>query len=281
MKPRQPTDLPTPKHVTEMAVQIGRELHPDLTWLRDGLLKIRLRHSGLEDTVVDLHNLYREIEAASTSPEFDLEAMLRTYLQTVPSASKMEIDQISLAAARGRILPLLKPMGFVMETTRRMAGRPDVQPLALPWVEDLVIMPVLDSPQSMAFLRAMDIRRWNVSEAQALQLALRNLERRSERIKLIDSRDADSGARFLIIQTHDGYDASRILLDRQRAFFARKLGEPYLVGVPNRDFLIAMQPALRAKLAPQVFRDYHRQGHPLTPRLLHVAGDGIRYEDAI
>lgn len=61
MKPRQPKEVPSAKRVTEMAVQIGQQVLPELTWLRDGLLKVRVRRSDAEDLVIDLHNLYREV----------------------------------------------------------------------------------------------------------------------------------------------------------------------------------------------------------------------------
>lgn len=64
----------------------------------------------------------------------------------------------------------------------------------------------------------------------------------------------------------------------QRDWFARRLGEPYLVGVPNRDFLIAFQPALRPKFAPLVAHDYRTQSHPITPRLLRIAGEHVAYD---
>lgn len=261
-----------------MAVWIGSELHPQWTWLRSGLLKIRIRKENSEDTVIDLNNLYRQIEMAAALPDFDLQALLRDYLKDIPAASRSELEQLSLAAAQGRIMALLKPIGFVLEATRPFAGRPDYQPIAQAWAEDLYLMPVLDSPRAMAFVRPVDLKRWGLEEEQLVQLALRNLERRSRRLPLIDAKDKATGARSLIMQTLDGYDASRILLARQREFFAEHLGEPYLVGVPNRDFLIALQPALRSQFAAQVYQDYHAYHHAISPRLLRIEGEQIVYD---
>jgi hypothetical protein len=48
----------------------------------------------------------------------------------------------------------------------------------------------------------------------------------------------DGTDRFIGLEARDGFDAVRILLPKLRELAAEKLGEPYLVGIPNRDFLI-------------------------------------------
>jgi uncharacterized protein YtpQ (UPF0354 family) len=82
----------------------------------------------------------------------------------------------------------------------------------------------------------------------------------------------------LIVNSRDGYDASRLLLPAVRDSFATELGDHYLVGIPNRDFLIAFtdrDPEKAAGIIRQVKHDYQRMHHPITPVIYRIAPDRI------
>ena len=62
----------------------------------------------------------------------------------------------------------------------------------------------------------------------------------------------------LVLNSGDGYDATRLVLPQVRDAFAAELGEEYLVGIPNRDFLIAFSqrdPGMAAGIAMKLCRN--------------------------
>ncbi len=78
--------------------------------------------------------------------------------------------------------------------------------------------------------------------------------------------------RLAVMQTHDGYDAARILIPEiRRGLLQAILGRPdgtILVGIPNRDFLIAWpeeaDEAVQAGIREQLQLDAQEQHHALT-----------------
>jgi len=88
----------------------------------------------------------------------------------------------------------------------------------------------------------------------------------------------DGAPRALIVNTQDGYDASRLLLPNVREAFTEELGEQYLVGLPNRDFLIAFSERdeeTAAGIIRQVKHDYQRMHHPITATIYRAGPDRI------
>lgn len=76
---------------------------------------------------------------------------------------------------------------------------------------------------------------------------------------------------ILACETKDGFAATRVLLPDLMATWAERLPGRMVIGIPNRDFLIAFSdrdPQHVATLARQVRRDAKRREHPLTPELL-------------
>jgi hypothetical protein len=55
-------------------------------------------------------------------------------------------------------------------------------------------------------------------------------------------------------------------------------GPEVIVGVPNRDFFVAVSlnhPKLVNHVRDRVAQDYHSMHHPLTQRLLVISADGV------
>jgi uncharacterized protein YtpQ (UPF0354 family) len=76
---------------------------------------------------------------------------------------------------------------------------------------------------------------------------------------------------MVVCETRDGYAATRILLPDLMATWAERIPGRMLIGVPNRDFLIAFSdrnPAHVAAIARQVRRDAAQRDHPLCADLL-------------
>jgi uncharacterized protein YtpQ (UPF0354 family) len=76
---------------------------------------------------------------------------------------------------------------------------------------------------------------------------------------------------MVVCDTHDGYAAIRILLPDLMARWAGRIPGRMLIGIPNRDFLIAFSdrdPGHVAAIAGQVRRDAAERDHPLCADLL-------------
>ncbi|MCO5246344.1 MAG: DUF1444 family protein [Anaerolineae bacterium] len=87
---------------------------------------------------------------------------------------------------------------------------------------------------------------------------------------------------MLVCETNDGYAATRVLLPDLMDDWARRIPGRMLIGIPNRDFLIAFSdrdPQHMAAITSQVRRDARRREHALTPELLVWQAGRIRALD--
>jgi uncharacterized protein YtpQ (UPF0354 family) len=93
---------------------------------------------------------------------------------------------------------------------------------------------------------------------------------------------AGKGA-LLIFNTGDGYDAARIVLPELFREFEARLPGTLVIGVPNRDFLIAFSDANRRvfdQIAAQVATDAQTQAHALTAQLFTFEHEQLVVYDA-
>jgi uncharacterized protein YtpQ (UPF0354 family) len=84
---------------------------------------------------------------------------------------------------------------------------------------------------------------------------------------------------MITCETGDGYAATRILLPELMALWAERIPGRMLIGLPNRDFLIAFSdrnPAHVNAIAKQVRRDAKQRDHPLCAGLLVWQNGKIR-----
>jgi uncharacterized protein YtpQ (UPF0354 family) len=84
---------------------------------------------------------------------------------------------------------------------------------------------------------------------------------------------------MVVCETRDGYAATRVLLPDLMATWAERIPGRMLIGIPNRDFLIAFSdrdPAHVATIARQVRRDAAQRDHPLCADLLLWQNGRIR-----
>lgn len=256
---------------TERALELARTIWPEVAWRRAESLRLIGEQGGVPFSI-GLLNVYQA--AAITDPD-EIDALLTAFLHALPLGAS-GLDTLDLEAVRERIFPMLKP-GASLEAVSASLADPDRRPVYRPWEAGLVIALVLDAPGSVTFLRQCDLARWGTDFDSLLELALENLEAASEGLPLKMSRspDEDSPSAFIVIDSGDGYDATRILLPRQRDFLAEVLGPEYLVGIPNRDFLIAFTFDLARQFAPLIRDDARQRQYPLTGQILLVTPDGV------
>jgi hypothetical protein len=159
----------------------------------------------------------------------------------------------------------------------------------LPGIDEMVTFPfsnevrsaiVLDSEKGYAYVRWSDIERWEKSAVDVQEVSRDNLLKASQAISLMYIAEP---TKFAVIQTSDGYDAARVLLPEIRATLIEQLtGEVtgmVLVGIPNRDFLIAWptdaSPEIHARMRHQLAEDAKQQHHPLAGQAFRITVDAI------
>lgn len=167
------------------------------------------------------------------------------------------------------LLPMLNPTGFLEEVERR-GGLP---PVHQPFVAGLVITYVFDFPHHRTYVNEDMLAKMMTAPESTFDViheyALENLRKRTT------SRDYEThGLRdktMIVCETHDGYAATRVLLPDLMAKWAGRVPGRMLIGIPNRDFLIAFSnrdSSHVAAIAGQMRRDATERDHPLCADLL-------------
>jgi hypothetical protein len=120
-----------------------------------------------------------------------------------------------------------------------------------------------------------DREKWQVSEAELFDQAQQNLERSAREITLHEGRSTD---KLLAIQENDGYDAARILVPSVRKHAAELLGEPFLLGIPHRDFIVmwstANSPEFHRSTRDTLASDFATQPYSISGDVFEVWADG-------
>ncbi len=175
------------------------------------------------------------------------------------------------------LLPMLNRAQWLEQARQREAT-----PLAhRPFVAGLIITYVFDFPDYRAYVNE-DILGQIMAGPETTfdvvhEYALENLRRRttSDVYHTHGLRDKT----MVVCETRDGYAATRVLLPDLMATWAERIPGRMLIGVPNRDFLIAFSdrdPAHVAAITRQVRRDAAKRDHPLCADLLLWKNGRIR-----
>ncbi|MBK8049112.1 MAG: DUF1444 family protein [Anaerolineales bacterium] len=153
-----------------------------------------------------------------------------------------------------------------------------------PYAAGLVITYVLDSPESMAYVNAHLLASIGASALtleEVHTLAIAHLATRTKAQGIEEHGFGD--CRFIAYAAGDGYAATRVLLPDLMASWAQRLAGRMLIGIPNRDFLIAFgdrDPRHAATMTCQVRRDAARLAHPLTGEVLVWEEGKVRAREA-
>ena len=172
---------------------------------------------------------------------------------------------------RDRIMPMLYPIDVWKERFPQFAG--------IPWVGGLAVLFVVDERQAYWYVRE-DLRdKWELDDEGLHELALANLERYfEERPMEFTLAGSEDGPRLLVPSRPDAYNSARLLSSKFHTRLRDVLGPLFAVGVPSRDFLVAIN-LDSAEAVDQVRRkvedDYAQMDHPLSDKLLLVTRDGV------
>jgi uncharacterized protein YtpQ (UPF0354 family) len=260
---------PTPHEFRARVLEILNREYPQLRPAARGEWTIEVTdEQGEPRGTIALENLYRSCLLNAES----MGALIRDYLDEVFDSIQEESDYSSYESVRGRLLPMLKPEDWVREVSERL------EILGAEFAPGLWICFAIDEPARLAYVTRELLEQWDVPLERIQEVAQDNLAAGNRELEMALLPGEDNRPYALVINTQDGYDAARLVLPGVREAFAEELGDEYLVGIPNRDFLIAFSqrdPEMTAAIIRQIKQDYHRMDHPLTPTVYRVRADTV------
>ena len=226
----------------EQARDVAARQYPDARF-DFGEEGLRVRVNGVD---LDLQPLF----AACASQETQVPELIANYLSYPVALSERVISEWAEAA------PLLRPQLAPADVAKRFGV------LTFPFVNGIVIS---ITTKEGGFVSPGDAKSWQIPPEDVLAQSITNLDADPAEMEVTVTDGAD---RFIGMETHDGFDAARILLPRIREFAAGKLGEPFLAGFPNRSFLILWSqqssPRFQEYAEEKIETDFAIQPYPLT-----------------
>jgi uncharacterized protein YtpQ (UPF0354 family) len=210
-----------PAEVEEFLMRLETVLaskHPGVSWLGllpgqfAGLLRVRN-----QETPVDLAETFRRYRAFPS----EFEAAVARLVGEVEQHGLDRMADHDFATVATWILPQVRGKDW-LETQGRFGDAGLVHRMLN---EDLAVVYVIDAGESMVFVCHGHLRQWHKSESDVFNLSVANLHR-------LGGSEIDNVAEMdepMILQTGDGYDASRVLLLQE--------SEGLLVAIPDRDVL--------------------------------------------
>lgn len=243
-----------PPEVAGFVLQLENELiaaHPQVHFL--GMLPDRfacLLSVDGQETPVGLYEAFRHAEAFP-------EAFPRMVGQLVDDIREMGLDRaddLEFSTAAQLLMPQVRSRAWLEE--QGTFGDSGLVHTALN--DELVTVYVVDDTSCMVFLCRAHLKRWQKSAEDLHNLALANLARLGR--NGIDEASAEA----VLLQSGDGFDASRVLLMGEK--------DGLLVAVPDRDTLWAApeegQNIEALMSATQDLAD--RAPHPVSGKLFRV-----------
>lgn len=226
---------------------------------------------SVNGNVASLENLYRIILLQPDRADRHIDRWMVELLR----ASEGSPDQTAgFEEVKGRVMPMV-----LAETATDKEGAMVSQTL-LPGIR---VVYALDNDRTIAYIPQQVFDGWGVTLEQLHETAIENLVEHSREIGGQAAQDEDGTINLVILQTLDGYDASRMLLPSLHDRLKRFLGTPFAAGIPNRDILLCFrnEPEMVDRLQKQIASDYKEMPHQISDRVFLVTADGIAYRDDI
>ncbi|RMH27213.1 MAG: DUF1444 family protein [Planctomycetota bacterium] len=238
--------------------------------------EVRVEQAGPSEAVidgrrVDLENLRRlALQAGDRGDE-----IVREYLEQLLGGEAREAELLPFELARRLIMPRIHH-----ET---IFERLDAEQVAhTPYVNDTVVVFVIDLPHCTVSVSVDQIVRWRTDMDELERLARENLRACSRDLEM-KSVSAETGGSAIVFSERDGYDAARLLLTDLYEQLAPELGGDFLVAAPARDRFVAVSrepETLIQQVQGRVDREYRRLPYPITTRFFYVTRDGVAGTEA-
>jgi hypothetical protein len=176
-----------------------------------------------------------------------------------------------------KLFPMLKSHewldGILPVFTELPAWRPFITP-------EMVVTLVEDMPTSLRYVRASEIKALGRTFEDMLGVALDNLlECKEAQVYQLGDEEDDC---IFVFDTKDGYDATRILVSPLMEQLAEKANGDIVIGIPNRDCLIAFGNAnpITLETALQIKQDAERRPYALTSVLFTFQAGKLQVYEA-
>ena len=253
-----------PMLVREEVAQIAKEHFPLLESGPTGSFSLLV-----DGSEINLSNFYRSY---IHSPE-RIKQIVLPGITAIVRLQELGPEQLmpELELVAEQIMPMLYPED---EADESMADF-----VRIPWVGGLSVMFVLDEEESYRFVHGRMLEHWGISVERLEEMALENLESYSDENPLeVSLVGEDDDARMLVPVNPSPYNSVRLLGAKLHGRLRQVLGAELVVGVPNRDFFVAVSldhPELIGQIQQRVVQDYQSMHHPLTSRLLVISADGV------
>ncbi|MEM9083751.1 MAG: DUF1444 family protein [Planctomycetota bacterium] len=245
------------EQVSFILTRLRPELHVELTGPKELVVNGRR---------LDLENLARLV----TSDEERGVEIVEQYLDHLFDDDTFAVSTMPWSLARPKIMPRIQPVSIFDHLSKEMVAH-------VPWVNETVIVFVVDMPNMTVSVTTEQMLRWGVRAEDLDEIARENLERYTPDLEC-RTLESDEGGRAIVVNLQDGYDASRVLLSNLYRTLAPRLGGDFYVAIPSRDMFLAMTPdpePFVARVTERVREDYHRLPYPISDRLFYCCLDGI------
>jgi uncharacterized protein YtpQ (UPF0354 family) len=243
-------------------------LYDEIEVLDRAGLELRLRASGA-DVTADLSNFYTAYARSPGQLDSVVQTFVRVMLGIQPDRTASDY-----AALSERIYPMLKPLEMLAEVSERKLPMLAYRE----FLADLIIAYVIDEERSVSYINEEHLERWGVDALAIHERAIENLRRHTD--DAVPYTTVGEGEqRLFIFNSGDGYDATRLLLSDVLAGWSRQVPGKLVIGVPNRDFLIAFSdanPEILRAVAAQVQADAVQREYGLTEQLFTLDGGVVK-----
>lgn len=258
----EPSD--SPDQFAERVVALARRKFPLISCRREPEFHIKMGESS-----VGLFNFYRAyLNAPDRFDEIVLPA-LATVVQ-VQEWGSAQTDP-PFENVRDRIMPMLYPEDAWKKNFPNFLGTP--------WVAGLIVLYVVDESNAYWYVRKDLSRKWGLSVEQLHDVALSNLETYFEQKPAeFACGGVGESAKIVMPMRPDAYITARWLSPSFRASMQQEIGREIAVGLPGRDFFVAVSTCESETLRQMkslIAADFDRIDHPLTCRMLLVSRDGV------
>jgi uncharacterized protein YtpQ (UPF0354 family) len=234
---------------------------------REGM-ELRLRANGA-DVTADLGNFYSAYARNPAQLDIVVQNFVRVMAGILPDRSTSDF-----ATLADRIYPMLKPLAMLIEVRERKLPMLAYRE----FLADLMVTYVIDEERSVAYINEDHLERWEMSVQDIHERAIENLRQRTgDDIRYTTVGEGEQ--RLFIFNSGDGYDATRLLLSNVLTEWASAVPGHLVIGIPNRDFLIAFSdsnPEILRAVAAQVQADAARREYGLTEQLFTLAGAVVK-----
>lgn len=235
-----------------------------------------LEGSGLQLTLrihgapvrVDLAPFFHDYQGAPAQ----LDSILGRLIRSVQSYTPDHLVT-NFAVLSTHIYPMLKPVELLLAL--REANLP-MLPYQL-FLADLMITYVIDQQDSVSYINELHMQHWQVDIASLHEQAIANLRQRSARID--PTRLGTAAHPLFLFNSQDGYDATRLLLPELLQPWRAELPGQMVLGIPHRDFLIALSdhdPATLTSVAQQIQLDKEQHTAGLTDQLFTLVDGQVQ-----